>query len=162
MGDALGTDKDVEKLARRARQAGWTVEIDGGTHIRWRAPGGSTMFSSPLTGGRAVRLRVERHLASADPARFADLAPAVAARAAGDDLASPAVRARFHDESAAAAAELRAAAELVEELASSLDPQGAADAVQQARAVLRTLEGELRRIVRRESGSAAQVGAEPA
>jgi hypothetical protein len=38
MGTLLGTDKDVEDLARRARKAGWRVSIDGGNHRDFAAP----------------------------------------------------------------------------------------------------------------------------
>lgn len=31
----LGTHKDIEKLARKARRQGWTVEVTKGNHIRW-------------------------------------------------------------------------------------------------------------------------------
>jgi hypothetical protein len=69
MGKLLGTDKDVEDLARRARKAGWTVSIDGKNHIRWDAPEGGS-FRSALTGSSGTRLQVERNLARYDPAHF--------------------------------------------------------------------------------------------
>lgn len=56
---ALGTDKDVEALARRARRSSWDVSVDGSTHLRCQAPSGA-VFRRALTGGRTTRLRVER------------------------------------------------------------------------------------------------------
>ncbi|MER5754419.1 hypothetical protein [Streptomyces sp. NPDC002088] len=34
----LGADKETEALAKKARKAGWTVEVTGGNHIRWTPP----------------------------------------------------------------------------------------------------------------------------
>lgn len=50
----LGTDSDVEKMARQARKAGWTVEINRRNHIVWRSPPSAEhadgeRFVSPLT-----------------------------------------------------------------------------------------------------------------
>jgi hypothetical protein len=143
----LGTDKDVEALARRARRAGWVVDTDGRTHLRWRSPRGQE-FRSPLTGGRGVRLRVERELAARDPGAFGELAPAVARRAADSDVSQPpAVLAP--SELAFAAAELAALAELLGELGDGRshtadDLVSAADAVRIGRDLLRDAEGQLR------------------
>lgn len=60
-GRALGTDKDVEALARKARKAGFTVEITRGNHIRWTAPDGTSRVTA-LTGGRATRRKVAKWL----------------------------------------------------------------------------------------------------
>lgn len=61
----LGTDKDLEKLARRARRAGWTVEVNGRNHVRWTAPDGQS-FTTGLTMNRrsatVARRRIERLL----------------------------------------------------------------------------------------------------
>lgn len=38
MGRHLGTDKDIEKLARKARQQGWEVHITGKNHLKWIPP----------------------------------------------------------------------------------------------------------------------------
>lgn len=46
----LGTHKDVEKVARRARKQGWTVEVaKGSTHIVWTSPDGETQVRTSLT-----------------------------------------------------------------------------------------------------------------
>lgn len=149
---SFGTDKDVEELARRARKAGWTVQVDGGNHLRWSSPFGQE-FRSALTGGRGQRKRVEHRLAAMDPASFADLAPAVARRAT--NLHNPdSVEVTATLELNACAAELDAVLELIDELASS-EPRtinqliSAADCIRDGRAVLRDAEDLLRDIVRR-------------
>lgn len=48
----LGADKDVEKLAKKARAEGWEVTVTGGNHIKWLAPNGKDMVISGLTGSR--------------------------------------------------------------------------------------------------------------
>lgn len=62
----IGTDKDLEKLARRARRAGWTVEVTGRNHVRWTAPDGRQSFTTGLTMNRrsttVARRRIERLL----------------------------------------------------------------------------------------------------
>lgn len=46
----LGTHKDLEKLARRARKLGWDVRVTNSNHIRWTPPGeGVTPIMSGLT-----------------------------------------------------------------------------------------------------------------
>jgi hypothetical protein len=34
----LGADKETEALAKKARKAGWTVEVTGGNHVKWTPP----------------------------------------------------------------------------------------------------------------------------
>lgn len=43
-------DKDMEKVAKEARQAGWVIEITKGQHVRWKSPDGVTILVSSLTG----------------------------------------------------------------------------------------------------------------
>lgn len=43
----LGTHKDIEKLARKARKQGWTVEVTKNNHLRFTPPNGG----KPLIGG---------------------------------------------------------------------------------------------------------------
>lgn len=45
MGQHLGTHKDVEKLARKARKAGWRVEVTSSNHLRWTPPEGDFIIS---------------------------------------------------------------------------------------------------------------------
>lgn len=147
----LGTDKDVEALVRRARRAGWTVDTDGGTHLRWRDPDGGS-FRSPLTGGRSSRQRVERQLAARDPVRFSALAPALARRA-GHGSPSPERTVKCPDELAVAAAELAALVELLDELVDggelNVDQLASgADAVRIGRSLLRDAEDAIRHAVR--------------
>ncbi len=59
MAGLLGTNKDIEKLARRARKRGWVVEVTARNHIRWTSPEGVT-YTSGLTmsrGGVSATLR---------------------------------------------------------------------------------------------------------
>lgn len=59
----LGTSKDVEKLARTARRAGWTVEITGKNHLRWISPNGKDKLTSALTFGDERRIKkIEKFL----------------------------------------------------------------------------------------------------
>lgn len=143
----LGTDKDVEDLARRARRAGWTVTVDGRTHLRWQSPGAAE-FRSPLTGGRGHRQRVERRLAAVDPAAFSELAPAVARRASQvQNSCSRTVS--VPSELEVCAAELSALADLLDELLHGGELtagtiEGAADEIRIGRSLLRDAEDGLR------------------
>ncbi|MCA1842258.1 MAG: hypothetical protein LC792_03535 [Actinobacteria bacterium] len=142
MSGALGTDKDVEGLARRARRAGWTVSIDGSTHIRWQGPEGGE-FRSPLTGGPSTRLRVEKRLAALDPRTFG--------RVGTDPVPEP-DPVPFATEVAVAVDELRAAAELLETLGPAGDVTTAVRFVRETRAVLRSVEEDLLRLDRGRRG----------
>lgn len=55
----LGTDKDIEKYARRLRKIGWVVELTSGNHLRWVPPGGDFTYVSPLTGNRHTLKRLK-------------------------------------------------------------------------------------------------------
>jgi hypothetical protein len=37
-GGRLGTNKETEALAKKARKQGWTVEVTGGNHLKWTPP----------------------------------------------------------------------------------------------------------------------------
>lgn len=128
----LGTDKDVEALARRARKHGWTVEVTGGTHLRWTAPDGA-WFTSPLTpGGRLAPLRIRRNLARLDPAGFGQHD----AETEPDDV-------DLDDEVAFAVAELASASELIQLAGELGDADEAARVVRDAREALRTVEDRI-------------------
>jgi hypothetical protein len=133
----LGTDKDVEALARAARKAGWRVGIDGANHLRWQGPDGRE-FRSPLTGGPSVPLRVRRKLASLDPATFGSSLQPAEPRPAPDVAA----------EVEAATSELEDLIDLLRALARDADAETAADLIRDARAVLRACEDALRLGVR--------------
>lgn len=49
MASGLGANKDIEKLARKARKQGWTVEITRGNHLRFIPPGGGQAVVGGLT-----------------------------------------------------------------------------------------------------------------
>lgn len=63
-----GADKDTQQLARKAKKAGWTVELTRNNHIRFVPPHGQIIIA-PLTGsGRSqlnVRRMVEKAIAAA-------------------------------------------------------------------------------------------------
>lgn len=46
---ALGANKDIEKLARKAKKQGWTVEVTGSNHLRFITPDGSKKVVGGLT-----------------------------------------------------------------------------------------------------------------
>lgn len=66
MGRLLGTDKDIERLVRAARKAGWEVSITGSGHIRFRSPDRSVplVFGALTTGTHGARA-LRRDLAKA-------------------------------------------------------------------------------------------------
>jgi hypothetical protein len=45
VGNRLGANKDIEKLARRAKKQGWEVEVTGGNHLRFISPEGEVVTS---------------------------------------------------------------------------------------------------------------------
>jgi predicted RNA binding protein YcfA (HicA-like mRNA interferase family) len=47
----------LRKLARVAKEAGWTITRTRGDHLRWRHPGGATVItpSTPNGGNRSIR-----------------------------------------------------------------------------------------------------------
>lgn len=47
LGRSLGTNKEIEKLARKARKQGWTVEITKKNHLKFTPPDGGR----PIFGG---------------------------------------------------------------------------------------------------------------
>lgn len=49
------SDKDLNKLAKACKRAGWTVEFCGSGHLRWQSPDGGKMFFSPSTPNRNGR-----------------------------------------------------------------------------------------------------------
>lgn len=51
----LGTDKDLEKLARQARRQGWTVETTGSNHLRWTSPSGRVIITGLTMSKTSVR-----------------------------------------------------------------------------------------------------------
>ena len=53
-----GVSKDLAKLGRRLRREGWTVELTGGNHVRWRAPDGWIYFSGYTPSPRATQTAI--------------------------------------------------------------------------------------------------------
>jgi hypothetical protein len=135
---SLGTDKDVEALARAARKAGWTVTVTRSNHLRWQAPEQGE-FRSPLTGGPSVPLRVRRKLAQLDPAAFGGAV----------DEADRAGPVDIDDEVAVALDELAETAEELRAAASAGDPDAAAESLRHARDILRRCEDRFHLAARR-------------
>lgn len=125
----LGTDKDLEALARRARKYGWAVEVTGGTHLRWTAPSGSWFTTALTPGGGSGPMRVRRNLARLDPSGFGRHEPAE----------EPA-RVDLGDEACFALAELAQAAELIALAADAGDVDAAASVIRDVRNALRLVE----------------------
>jgi hypothetical protein len=135
---ALGTDPDVEKLARETRRAGWLVEVDSGsTHIRWESPTGD-LFFSPLTGARSTVLRVRSKLRRLDPAAFGKMPV----------LEQETMVISFDDLVGQATDELNGAIQLLSACAQDGDPQEAAEGVRLVRQYLDDLERQLRQRAR--------------
>lgn len=47
MARSLGANKEVEKIARKAKKQGWEVTVTGGNHLKFVPPGGG----QPVFGG---------------------------------------------------------------------------------------------------------------
>lgn len=56
-----GTDKDVEKVIRKARKAGWEIELTGGNHIKFTSPRGGKPVIGSLSPGSSRAVRTLRH-----------------------------------------------------------------------------------------------------
>ena len=68
----LGINKDLEPLVRRVRKLGGSVEITGGTHVRWTMPSGQVIMTGLTmrdTTARGCQRRIEAALEGARPAR---------------------------------------------------------------------------------------------
>lgn len=52
---ALGTDPELENLARKIRRAGGSVEITSRTHVVWTLPDGTVLRSGLTMNKRSVR-----------------------------------------------------------------------------------------------------------
>jgi hypothetical protein len=55
MGKSLGANKEIEKLARKARKQGWTVEVTGGNHLKFQPPNGGPIFGGLTTCGPGMK-----------------------------------------------------------------------------------------------------------
>lgn len=56
-----GADKDTQQLARRAKKAGWTVELTRNNHIRFVPPHGQIIIA-PLTGSGRSQINLRRQV----------------------------------------------------------------------------------------------------
>lgn len=56
---------DLKPIVKHAERAGWTVEITGGGHLRWRSPTGALVFSSSTPNcpfaSKKIRACLRRH-----------------------------------------------------------------------------------------------------
>jgi len=56
----LGTDPDLEKLARKCRSAGWEVAVRRSNHIEWVKPDGDKFRTGLTMNQRSVRNAARR------------------------------------------------------------------------------------------------------
>lgn len=63
--DRLGADKEIEKLAKKARKDGWEVTVTGGNHIKWVDPDGILVVVSGLTGSNPGWIKAKNQLKKA-------------------------------------------------------------------------------------------------
>jgi 2-keto-3-deoxy-galactonokinase len=61
-GGRLGADKEIEKLAKKARKENWEVTVTGGNHIRWTDPNGKVVCISGLTGANPGWVKAKNQL----------------------------------------------------------------------------------------------------
>lgn len=50
--------KDLRKLAREARHAGWTITVSRANHLHWRSPTGALVVTATTPGKKGGRLDV--------------------------------------------------------------------------------------------------------
>lgn len=62
---ALGTDKDIEKIAKAARRQGWQVDITRGNHLRFRSPDGLQTIIGSLSGNVTSNKKLKSQLMKA-------------------------------------------------------------------------------------------------
>lgn len=58
----FGSDKETEKIIRKARAAGWEVAMTKGNHIRFLSPNGKDMVIGGLTSNTSGVLQLRRRL----------------------------------------------------------------------------------------------------
>ena len=66
----LGINKDLEPLVRKVRKLGGSVEITGGTHVRWTMPSGEVIMTGLTmrdTTARGCQRKIEAALEGALP-----------------------------------------------------------------------------------------------
>ncbi len=67
MSKSLGTDPDLEKLARQVRRAGGSVTFDGSNHLVWQLPNGQvvrTGLTMKRNNAHYKALKIRRAMAS--------------------------------------------------------------------------------------------------
>lgn len=62
MARGFGSNKDIEKMIRRARKDGWEVELTKNNHIRFKPPGGGDMIIAGLTPNQSGVLQTRKRL----------------------------------------------------------------------------------------------------
>lgn len=58
----LGSNKEIEKMVRLARKAGWDVEMTKNNHIRFKPPTGGDMIIAGLTPNTSGVLQTRKRL----------------------------------------------------------------------------------------------------
>lgn len=54
--------RELRGLARAAQQAGWTIRLTGGDHLRWESPDGTVVHSSGSPSDRREFMNVRSRL----------------------------------------------------------------------------------------------------
>ncbi len=54
--------KELQPLAKAAREAGWTIEVTKGNHLRWTSPDGQRVTCAMTPSSHRTRVYVARDL----------------------------------------------------------------------------------------------------
>lgn len=147
MARMLGSTSDIEALARKAKRAGWTVQVvPGSNHLRWRSPDGEELRSALTPQGSRSTTALRLRLAKADPATFG-LGGRLPESPAGEVTAAGEVPVTLG--AAADACEGLAAVIREDYTEAVADPDALAELLRDVREALRAAENDLRAANRR-------------
>jgi predicted RNA binding protein YcfA (HicA-like mRNA interferase family) len=65
MAKGYGANKETEKMIRKAKSAGWTVEITRGNHLRFLPPDNGPIIIAGLTSSTSGVLQTRKRLRKA-------------------------------------------------------------------------------------------------
>lgn len=130
---------------RRARRAGWAVDVaPGSSHIRWTAPSGGQVRSAHTPQGRRSTIELRLRLSRLDPAAFG--------RGLGDEAGEPVQTCPAPPSVGGLADYLAALAALLDDdSGGEVEPVALADWLRGVRGELRVVEDDLRAAARSNS-----------